>query len=95
MKHFLAQIEQPMQRAGSVWGMPLASSVIARYGQRAQLPQETHNSGLASEIFFMGVKAMKSVVGCGRVIPMSSSIEWMPRSCMRKDVPDSRSLMMP
>ncbi len=75
VKHFLAQIEQPMQRAGSVRGKPFSSKVIARYGQRAQLPQETHRSGLASEIFLTGVSAMKSVMGCGWAMPINSFIE--------------------
>jgi len=39
VKHISVQNEQPMQRAGSVSGTLSGLSVIARYGQRAQLPQ--------------------------------------------------------
>jgi hypothetical protein len=44
VKHFLAQMEHPMQKAGSECGWPLSSNFIARYGQRAQFPQEVQSS---------------------------------------------------
>ncbi len=84
-----------IDEAGSVCGNPLSSNEIARYGQRAQLPHETQYSKLGSEIFLTLVRAIKSVMGFGWAMPISSFIDRMPRLCIMKEVPDSSSWIIP